>query len=185
MSDWVYIDNTYLGLSNMKINASIFWSFFVNGQGWSKNAVAAMLGNIQVESTISPRLWQGREYPADPYTTDKGYGLTQWTPARKLITWCDETGLDYRNGDAQLQRILYEQQNGLQWSTENILNMTWDDFIVSEESPEILARVFVWAYERPENPDILLRQKNARFWYNFLSHPPIWLLFKIKEVYGQ
>lgn len=182
MNNWVYIDNAYLGRASMKNNAAIIWDFFVNGQGWSKNAVAAMLGNIQVESTISPRLWQGRTYPDDPYTTTKGYGLTQWTPARKLINWCDENGLDYQDGDAQLQRILYEQQNGLQWSTENILDMTWDQFIVSEESPEILARVFVWAYERPSDPNIPLRQENARYWFNLFTRHPIWLLFKLKEV---
>lgn len=182
MPEWVYINNTYLGLDNMKINAAIVWDFFVRQKGWTPNAVAGMLGNMQTESTISPRLWQGRTTPPDPYTAEKGFGLTQWDPARKLINWCDENGLDYLDGNAQLQRILYEQQNGLQWSTNNVLHMTWDDFIVSEESPETLALVFVWAYERPSDPDIEKRQKDARFWYNFLSTPPLWLLFKLKEV---
>lgn len=181
MPDWVYIDNSYLSLTNMKINAAIVWEFFVRQHGWTPNAVAGMLGNIQVESTISPRLWQGRSTPEDIYTTEKGFGLTQWTPARKLINWADERGFDYRDGNTQLQRILYERQNGLQWSTENILHVDWDGFVTSTESPETLARVFVWAYERPADPDIELRQNNARFWYNFLSLPPLWLLFKLKE----
>lgn len=182
MNEWVYIDNTYLSLSDMRVNASIMWRYFVHDRGWTPNAVAAMLGNIQVESTISPRLWQGREPPADIYATEKGYGLTQWTPARKLIEWADDQGLDYRSGDVQMARIVYEYENNLQWSTDNILNMTWQDFVISTESPEILARVFVWAYERPSDPNIELRQANARYWYNLFSRPPIWLLFKIKEV---
>ena len=181
MSDWVYVDNAYLDRASMKRNAAIIWDFFVNGQGWSKSAVAAMLGNIQVESTISPRLWQGRSTPDDIYTSDKGYGLTQWTPASKLIYWAEENGLDYTDGDTQMQRILYEQQNNLQWSENNILNMTWDEFIVSEESPETLARVFVWAYEIPADPNIPLRQENARAWYNTFTRPPLWLLYKISE----
>lgn len=180
MSDWIEKPTEYLTMPEMKYNAKIFSSFF-SSLGWTKNCIAGMLGNIQTESTVNPGLWQGRTIPDDPLATSKGYGLTQWTPANKLITWAQESGLDYTKGDTQVERIHYEQQNNLQWSTNNILNYTWDDFIHSTESPEILARVFVWAYERPTDPDIELRQKQARYWYNYLFGLPIWLLFKIKE----
>ena len=78
-----------------------------------------------------------------------------------------------------MARIQYERENNLQWSTDNLLHYTWDDYVNSHETPEILARVFVWAYERPSDPDIPLRQKNARFWYNYFNRLPIWLLFKL------
>ena len=181
MSDWIYRDNEYLTVPEMRNNAKIFSQFFVE-RGWTKNAIAAMLGNIEVESTINPHLWQGRETPPDPLATNNGYGLTQWTPARKLIDWATIEDLDYTDGYTQMQRILYEHDNNLQWSTDNILNMTWQQFSISTESPETLARVFVWAYEQPADPDIPLRQSNARKWYNFLSLPPVWLLFKMSEV---
>lgn len=181
MNDWIYKETAYLTEAEQQHNAKFIQNFFT-AQGWTREAIAGMLGNMQVESTINPGLWQGREVPADIYTTEKGYGLTQWTPANKYITWADANMLDYKNGDNQMARIQYERENNLQWSTDNILNYTWDDYVSSHESPETLARVFVWAYERPENPDIPLRQKYARNWYNFFKRPPIWLLFKLGRV---
>lgn len=181
MNDWIYKETAYLNSTEQKHNAKFIQKFFTE-QGWTREAIAGMLGNMQVESTINPGLWQGREIPADIYTTEKGYGLTQWTPANKYITWADANMLDYKNGDNQMTRIQYERENNLQWSTDNILNYTWDDYVNSHESPEILARVFVWAYERPDDPDIPLRQQCARYWYNFFKHPPIWLLFKLGRV---
>lgn len=181
MNEWIYKETAYLNSAEQKHNARFIQDYFTL-QGWTREAIAGMLGNMQVESTINPGLWQGRVVPEDIYTTEKGYGLTQWTPANKLITWADANMLDYKNGDNQMLRIQYERENNLQWSTDNILHYTWDDYVSSHESPEILARVFVWAYERPDDPDIPLRQASARYWYNFFKHPPIWLLFKLGRV---
>ena len=179
MANWISAPTRYLNQAERVHNAKLFWDFFVNVQGWTAQSVAAMLGNIEVESSINPGLWQGREIPSDPYTATRGFGLTQWTPATKVTVWARDNNLDYRLGDVQLQRILYEQQNNLQWSTDNILSMTWDQFITSTESPEILARVFVWAYEIPAAPDIPQRQSLARKWYNSLRYPiPIWMMAK-------
>ena len=138
---------------------------------------------METESTINPGLWQGREIPSDPLTTDKGFGLTQWTPASKLINWANESGLDYTSGFVQMARINFESLNNLQWSTNNLFNYTWEQFIHSTESPEDLAQVFVWAYERPENPDIEKRRRDARKWFEFFKRIriPIWLLFKIRN----
>ena len=160
MNDWIYKETAYLNATEQQHNAKLIQKFFTE-QGWTAEAIAGMLGNMQVESTINPGLWQGRVVPADIYTTEKGYGLTQWTPANKYITWADANMLDYKNGDNQMSRIQYERENNLQWSTDNILHYTWDDYVNSHESPETLARVFVWASERPEDPDIPLRQKYA------------------------
>lgn len=181
MNEWIYKETAYLNRAEQQHNATFIHEYFTM-QGWTQEAIAGMLGNIQVESTINPGLWQGRTVPDDIYTTEKGYGLTQWTPARKYITWADANSLDYKNGDNQMARIQFERENNLQWSTDNILSYTWDDYVSSHESPETLARVFVWAYERPENPDIPLRQANARYWYNFFNRLPIWLLFKLGRV---
>ena len=181
MNDWIYKETSYLNTAEQKHNARFIQDYFTL-QGWTREAIAGMLGNMQVESTINPGLWQGRVVPADIYTTEKGYGLTQWTPANKYITWADANMLDYKNGDNQMARIQYERENNLQWSTDNILHYTWDDYVNSHERPEILARVFVWAYERPDDPDVPLRQQCARYWYNFFKHPPIWLLFKLGRV---
>lgn len=54
-----YWGNTFnssnaLSLEQMKINATYIWNS-LSQKGWSKNAVAGMLGNMQSESSINPR----------------------------------------------------------------------------------------------------------------------------------
>ena len=184
MADWVSVTNTYLTLEQMQVNAGIINEYFT-GLGWTTEAVAGMLGNMQSESTINPDIWQGRSTPDDIYTSGKGYGLTQWTPGSKMITWADESGLDYKLGDTQVARISYEVDNNLQWSTNNFLHYTWQDYIHSTRSPADLARVFVWGYERPADPNVALRQDQAEYWYSYLQgrrYPrkkmPVWMMLR-------
>lgn len=54
-----YWGNTYdssqsLTLEQEKINATYIWNY-LREQGWTLNAVAGMLGNMQSESSINPR----------------------------------------------------------------------------------------------------------------------------------
>ena len=54
-----YWGNTYnssntLTLEQEQINATYIWNA-LGSQGWTLNAVAGMLGNMQSESTINPR----------------------------------------------------------------------------------------------------------------------------------
>jgi hypothetical protein len=165
-----------------KTNANRLYKFFI-GQGWTRKSIAAMLGNVQVESTINPGLWQGRTAPIPPetpYTTSKGFGLTQWTPANKLITWADGFSLDYTLGDTQTGRIQYEMVNGLQWGNDvdiSFWNFAHDD----TQTLERLTLAWLWDYERPSAPDIPARQANAVFWYDTVGKLPIWLLFKMAQ----
>lgn len=182
LSEFISKNTAYLTQAEMQKNVRIIYTYF-SALGWTDNAIAGMIGNMETESTINPGLWQGREIPSDPLTTDKGFGLTQWTPANKLINWANESGLDYTSGFVQMQRINFESLNNLQWSTENLFDYTWEQYIHSTESPEDLAQVFVWAYERPENPDIDKRRRDARKWFEFFKRIriPIWLLFKLRN----
>ena len=63
--------NRYLSISEMQNNVDILHYFF-RSAGWTDNAIAAMLGNMQSESTINPGIWENLE----PYSG--GYGLVQW-----------------------------------------------------------------------------------------------------------
>lgn len=54
-----YWGNTYnssntLTMEQMKVNAS-YIARYLQGQGWTINAIAGMLGNMQSESAINPR----------------------------------------------------------------------------------------------------------------------------------
>lgn len=111
--------NSYsISIDEMKPNAQYIWQY-LGSRGWSKNAVAALLGNLQAESKMSPCVWESlvegssidsvtgahtlNEEALENYyntiidnTTGKkrerypGYGLVQWTAYTKLYDWCQD-----------------------------------------------------------------------------------------------
>ena len=171
---WVEL-NTYFTTTDVRIyqpeqvqidNMNKVYDYFI-ALGWTPNAIAGMLGNMMVESTVNPWLFQNRTLdwnnPAAIIADNGGMGLTQWTPCRKYYNWAVSSGLDPQSGTTMCDRIHYEQLNNLQWSLENYGRHTWNDFITSTETPSILADVFCWAYERPASPDMQQRWSNAEW----------------------
>lgn len=150
-------------------NMNKVYDYFIT-KGWTPNAIAGMLGNMMVESTVNPWLFEHHSIdwsdPAAIQADSGGMGLTQWTPCRKYYDWALSSGLDPQSGTSMCDRIKYEQDNNLQWSLDNILQYTWADYVSSTQTPEMLARVFLWAYERPSAPDVSQRQANARWVYD-------------------
>ena len=49
-----YNSSNTLNMEQMKINATYIWNA-LSSQGWTLNAVAGILGNMQSESAINPR----------------------------------------------------------------------------------------------------------------------------------
>ena len=147
-------------------NMNKVYDYFIN-KGWTPNAIAGMLGNMMVESTVNPWLFQNHSLDwtdvSGILTDNGGMGLTQWTPCRKYYNWATLENQDPQSGTTMCNRIKYEQDNNLQWSLDNILQYTWSDYVSSTQTPEMLARVFLWAYERPADPDVSQRQANARW----------------------
>lgn len=174
--------NRYLTESEMQTNATyIYW--YLSARGWSTNAIAALLGNMESESTINPGIWES----LDEGDTAQGYGLVQWTPATKYLEWCEENDLEPSAMDSALQRIEYELANGLQYYPTNAYPLTFAQFKVSTESAYYLGMAFVTNYERPAEISEI-RGQNAEKWYAFLlSLPPmtaqkkkglpLWLMF--------
>lgn len=182
MSSWVARRtqaNPNMTQAEQENNALIIATYF-RGIGWTDNAIAAMLGNMQVESFLNPAQFEmGYNFSAA-----HGFGLVQWTPRTKYSDWA---GADWEtNYDEQLTRIKYELDNGLQW-TYNI-NMSFAAFSTSTLSVDYLTEVFCRNYENPLDwsASITQRRTNAENWYTFLGNtpsagkPPIWLLFKIR-----
>lgn len=155
--------NRYLSMDEMTTNAQEIMNQLTS-RGWTKNAVAGMLGNMQSESTINPGVWEN----LSP-NVNNGYGLVQWTPATKLISWAEGEGLDYTSGDVQLQRIDWEVANNEQWIATSQYPMSFQEFKVSTLTPEYLAQVFIRNYERPRNPNQPIRSTQARYWYDNLE----------------
>lgn len=183
MSTWVSRDD-YLSQSEMENNATIVINYY-RSIGLEDRTIAAIVGNMQAESTLSPVLTERGG--------GGGYGLVQWTPQSDLINACSYLGLSpYTSGDVQIQVIIQEiigDQAIRQWYTSqgfisnyynsgasaDMIGISGNDFLhnTMNWTPEKLAVMFMAGYERPSyNPLInhyINRQQYARNWFNFMG----------------
>lgn len=158
--------NRYLTTAEMQNNAEIVQGYGI-AQGWSPNAICAVLGNMSWESTINPGIWG-----------DNGdaYGLVQWNPYTKYSEWAGAGWQD--NGTRQLERISYEAANGLQWSSVPPAPYTMTQFLYDRVSGiDTLTRYWCWYYERPSVTAMETRIYWANYWATHLDwddppHPP-------------
>ena len=157
----VHCGNRFLNMEEMTDNAQYIMYYLID-KGWTKNAIAGMLGNMQTESTINPCIWQN----LSEGNMDLGYGLVQWTPASKYIDWCHANGLKYNDMDSNLKRILYEVEQNIQWIHSS---MTFREFTQSTDTPYNLGLLFLSAYERPANPHQPIRGEQAEYWFSVLD----------------
>lgn len=191
----IWAENQYnSNKETMKPNAQYIYKY-LGVRGWTLNAVAGLLGNLQVESGMSPAIWEStiKGSNADGtlnmavinayYVANErypGFGLVQWTPYSKFTDWCKTNGLDYLDMDSQLQRIDYEVKNGYQWQSRPSkgYDLTFNEFISSTRSAAWLAEAFAFCYERPasssgtteEQANLrAVRGANGTYWYNYLS----------------
>lgn len=160
----VYDTNAYLTQSEMTVNAQFILDFFIS-QGWTKSAICAMLGNMQTESTINFGIYES----LDNTSTTNGFGLVQWTPNTKYFDWANANGYSGDHVNGELNRIIYELNNGVQWISTSAYNMTFKQFTQSNETPEYLAYAWLYDYERPSSLNQPSRQTQARKWYDLLN----------------
>lgn len=160
-----YSGNYRLSDEQMTINANHIYNYLSN-EGWTKNAICGMLGNLQTESRMNPGAWQDYTVGHD------GYGLVQWTPYSKYFEWCDANGLSYPHMDSALKRILWEVENNAQWGANKDVGQPPYDFATftqSEETPYQLGLNFLWFYERPAETYQYQRGTQAEYWYENLT----------------
>ena len=134
--------NRALTESEMEHNAIEVWSYF-KVWGWTLNAVAGMLGNMQAESTINPGRWEnGVEYGG-------GYGLVQWTPYTNYSDWA---GAGWQNnGTKQCERIIYEWNgNYQQWISTGSYPLSFKAFSASH--PNTSPQLFFTTMRDPATP---------------------------------
>lgn len=171
-----YYGNTYdtsnsLTKDQMEINALYIYSYLKH-EGWSENSIAALLGNMQAESSINPGRWQSDRVGGD--SSGHGYSLVQWTPYTKYTDWCSSEGYgDPSEMDSALARIRYEVENNIQWyGTGSYAGMSFKEFATSEETVEFLAIGFLLCYERPADQSESVqayRTSLAEAWYTYLT----------------
>lgn len=153
--------------SQMETNATYIYSF-LTAKGWSINAIAAVLGNMNAESTLNPGRWQSDSVG----WTSGGYGLVQWTPTTRHISWCEERGLDPSAMDSNLTHLNWEILDGDDYYPTTAFPLSFQEFTQSMESPGYLAKAFLLNYERPYDQSESaqsFRAGLAESWYTYIS----------------
>ena len=166
-----YNSSNALTQSQMEVNATYIYKY-LSAKGWTKNSIAAILGNMQAESSINPGRWQSDSVLGD--SSGHGYGLVQWTPYTKYTNWCTSNGYsDPSVIDVNLTRIIYEVDNNIQWIATSSYPMSFKEFTTSNDSVSSLAKAFVLNYERPADQSttaLNYRSSLATNWFNFISN---------------
>lgn len=178
-----------LGEDQMETNA-VYIKSYLTSEGFSLKAIAAMLGNFQIESTINPAAWE-----VSGFSTSGGYGLPQWTPASRFLNWASANSyistataasintLAYSAPvtlmDSELTFLLAEMSNPNYWYTPSdnsskygtTTSLTYSQFKTSTLDVSVLTRVFCGHYERPSNAGVKMNERiaAAQKWYSFLS----------------
>ena len=155
----------YLKKSEMEINAKYIYKF-LGSRGWTLNAVAGLLGNLEHESTINPGITQ--------LGGGNAFGLVQWDPPTKFTKWCDVQNppLQHDDVDSQLKRLEHDRDptnskygvcmsgcvHGYWYRTKDAYRdnyaitfkpETLDEFATSTKTPSELAWAFLYNYECP------------------------------------
>ena len=161
--EWVK-GNRYLSQSEMDNNA-VITAMYLTQLGWSRSAIAGLLGNFRRESNINPGIWQNL-YP-DP---DNGYGLAQWTPSTKWTNYATSHGYAIDDGYKQLD-FLDTDPIG-----DYIPTSTYPESLaqykVSMQSPEHCASAWLYNYERAGVVAEQERRQWARYYYDLIENIP-------------
>lgn len=166
--EWIK-GNRYLSEAEMKNNATLVWQYF-QPLGWTLNAVAGMLGNMEKESSINPGIW-GNLDPSGP-PDETGYGLVQWTPYTRITTWLSSHGYAIDDGNGQCAKLQEEMEHPeieVTWIETESYPLSFREFAFSTQDPGYLAMAFLRNYERPYDPDQPDRAERAQKWYTYLA----------------
>ena len=182
------------GITQKQItNATNVYNYF-SALGWSDSAIAAIIGNMQLESWLSPALIQSGHRSQLPNnaanlsdvpnsvminfygSSGYGIGLVQWdgytstAPAgQKLVSFAERYNLNWYDGDTQCYRIQREYETNIQFQPGTVdgIYWTWDSFIHTTETPEKAAHAWRVCYEVAASGTDSTRQSNARYWYDY------------------
>jgi len=157
---WINNFQIWLSESQSLANAQMIVNFLTNSNnGWTKESIAAVIGNMRHESSVNPNMY---EYGYG-WSEDRGFGLVQWTPRSKFWDWGIAEGYteaELRSGDSQLARLNYEVENNIQYlanghelryGRETKYNFSFADFRSNAANLTLneLVEAFMWNYEGP------------------------------------
>ena len=168
---WEDIKNLFMPGGLKSINSGIVgdtpeekvWWALINA-GYSKEAAAGVMGNIEAESGFDPG---GVE------SNGEGIGLCQWSFGRKsqLKSYAASKGKEWSDVDVQVQFLIGELTPG--GGADGFASyglVTYNGYSPSDwenaTSPESAAEAFCWSFERPGIPHMERRKASARNYYN-------------------
>ena len=194
---WISTD-TYLSSAHRDVNAQKVFTNLMR-LGWTRESVCGILGNMWVESSLNPALIEGRgvhtlltnQEALNLIDTTHGVGLVQWTGytdasyppiGNKYISFVirlnNTTGSSYNwyDGDCQCLRLQNEYDEDFQFDHGRVdgVDYDWEIYTQSTDTPEQLAKVFQYLYEKG-GVDTQLRQEKARYYYDTLHLNTIWV----------
>ena len=170
---WSHSKFTY-DSNEQRTNVQYITNYF-RGKGWTDNAIAGILGNMQSESGINPGAYYGyKDF------SSVSFGIVQWDPTSKYQNWHDGrySGIIYEHLGCQLSRIIWELENGEQYYKTSEWPYTFREFSQSTLDAGTLAKVFVRNYERPRSVlnggtdkenTYNTRAKQAEHWYSYIK----------------
>lgn len=149
--------------------------------GWTKNAIAGLMGNESVESGYNPWRWQNDDI--QPTTNspwyNHGYGLVQFTNAGKYIN--DENakamtgyGPNFSNQAGNMNdgtaQLLFIDAYADYYKTDSY-PLTYAEYKASTESGAYLAAAWLYNYERPGDPGatVAARREAGDYWLSVLN----------------
>lgn len=170
---WIYKITNRLGVmsqAEMENNAEEAYGQLYSVYGWTVNAICAVLGNLQVESSLNPAQTQNG-YSIT--SMSGGYGLAQWTPARKVKNWLQANNHSLYSGYWQLYALNNEPWYQEYYPTDEF-PLSYEEFKHSGESVAYLTEAFLRNYERAGVSALERRIEYAEDWYRYLmgTEPP-------------
>ena len=175
--------------AEQKYNADKVYAV-LHGLGWTDNAIAAAVGNMQVESGLDPACAYpmiGNTIAAIDNTSasshpDNAYGLVQWKGRgstdpnnNQLVGYAIRYGYEWYDGEIQMQRMTWEYQNNQKFHAQTVdgVYYTYSSFASSTASASVLAKAWMVCYEGTYSV-LSNRQTNADFWYDYFTggQPP-------------
>ena len=186
--EWSDVGQAYNSASTeQQHNADKVYAVF-HALGWTDNAIAAMVGNMQLESGLDPAC----SYPkiGNTFATidnqhatsypDNAYGLVQWKGRgstdpnnNQLVGYAIRHGSEWYEGDIQMERMTWEYQNNQKFHAQTVdgVYYTFSSFAASTGDPQQLAKVWMTCYEGTYSK-LPERKSNAQYWYEYFSGGP-------------
>lgn len=166
----------HLTSTQMEKNAKYIYDYLTE-KGFSKNAICAMLGNFQAESSLNPGIWQVLN------STNGGYGIAQWTKATYFLNWAVDIGLITSATSSEInsistgypKKLMNAELAFLMWTLElsgdyfTSTSYPFSKFKTSTDSVATLAKDWYNYYEQPNDGTDTIRVQYAENWEKFFS----------------